>query len=86
MSRQWMRDAACVGMDPELFFPIGSQEPSAVVRATCQGCPVREPCLTYSLGSYNTQMLAGVWAGLTEEERRRENTRRLRAARGVSAA
>jgi WhiB family transcriptional regulator, redox-sensing transcriptional regulator len=67
----WLSDAACIGEDPELFFPIGTSTPAAVqtarAKSVCRSCPVRAECLEWSLVTYQD---AGVWGGLDEEERR----------------
>lgn len=67
----WTSRAACLGSDPDLFFPIGSSGPAlrqvAQARAVCARCPVRADCLGYALA---TGQAAGVWGGATEDERR----------------
>jgi WhiB family redox-sensing transcriptional regulator len=76
----WLSDAACIGEDPELFFPIGSSPPAAEQTARakriCLACPVRTECLEWSLVTYQD---AGVWGGLDEEERREIRRARRRA-------
>ena len=52
----WRRRAVCRGEDPELFFPIGSSGPAALqqiaaAKAICAGCPAREACLRFALGT-----------------------------------
>jgi WhiB family transcriptional regulator, redox-sensing transcriptional regulator len=82
---EWLERAACLGEDPELFFPIGSAAPAlaqeAVAKAVCLGCSVRDECLDWAL---DTAQDAGVWGGLGEEERReiRRARRRRTAAIG----
>jgi WhiB family redox-sensing transcriptional regulator len=80
----WRRDAACRDEDPELFFPIGSTGPAIdqanAAKRVCARCDVREECLEFALASNQD---AGVWGGLTEEERRslrRQRQRRRRIA------
>ncbi|MFC5828547.1 WhiB family transcriptional regulator [Nonomuraea insulae] len=67
----WTRRAACLDLDPELFFPISMEGPSQsqVERAkqVCDGCPVREPCLQYAL---STRQAYGVWGGTDPGQRR----------------
>ncbi|MEU3986059.1 WhiB family transcriptional regulator [Streptomyces sp. NPDC026672] len=67
----WRDHAACLGEDPDLFFPIGSTGPSLAqtrqAKAVCEGCPVREPCLRWALRTGRT---TGIWGGTTEAERR----------------
>ncbi|MBW3661501.1 MAG: WhiB family transcriptional regulator [Actinobacteria bacterium] len=80
----WRRDAACRDEDPELFFPIGTTGPAIdqanAAKRVCARCDVREECLEFALA---TNQDAGVWGGLTEEERRslrRQRQRRRRIA------
>jgi WhiB family redox-sensing transcriptional regulator len=77
----WISSAACVGLDPDLFFPGGSPAASAAqvarAKAVCDGCDVRAACLEWSLATYQD---AGVWGGLDEEERREIRRARRRAA------
>ncbi|MGW1080258.1 WhiB family transcriptional regulator [Kitasatospora sp. NPDC002522] len=69
---EWVPDAACRYVDPELFFP--SQHSSAVqqrglaAKRVCNACPVREPCLAAALVNREPQ---GIWGGLTTRERHR---------------
>lgn len=64
---EWMRDAACRGMDPELFYPSRG-ESVAQARKVCSGCPVRAECLTYAMNLHETH---GMWGGMSERDRRR---------------
>jgi WhiB family redox-sensing transcriptional regulator len=67
---EWLRSAACVGEDPELFFPVGTSGPALRdvedAKRVCARCPVTAPCLDYALGS---GPMSGVWGGTAEEER-----------------
>jgi WhiB family redox-sensing transcriptional regulator len=72
---EWLWYAACVGEDPELFFPVGSTGPAAAKRV-CHRCPVIAECLDWALNSGQT---AGVWGGTDERER----AELLRAARAL---
>ena len=67
----WRELAACRDEDPELFFPIGTGPAADAqaerAKAVCRRCPVLEQCLTYALSSGQD---AGIWGGLTEDERR----------------
>ena len=78
----WRDHAACRHEDPDLFFPIGTTGPALVqtqrAKAVCEGCPVREQCLDWALGSGQS---IGVWGGTTEVERRRLR-RRASSRRG----
>lgn len=79
---RWRVGAACRHVDPDLFFPVGVTGPAidhiAAAKAVCAGCAVRKPCLDYALESRQD---AGVWGGLSEEERARlRRQRRLTSA------
>jgi WhiB family transcriptional regulator, redox-sensing transcriptional regulator len=71
MMLDWTRKAACLDLDPELFFPISMEGPSQSqverAKAVCRGCPVREPCLEYAL---DTRQAYGVWGGTDPLQRR----------------
>ncbi|HEX7107560.1 MAG TPA: WhiB family transcriptional regulator [Acidothermaceae bacterium] len=77
---EWRDDAACRDEDPELFFPIGhgpaAQAQIAAAKAVCARCPVVRECLAWALENGQD---AGVWGGLTEEERRALRREGLRA-------
>lgn len=65
----WRSEAACTGIDSDLFFPSSEDEPASVeAKAVCESCPVREACLQYALATNQT---AGVWGGLDAGDRRR---------------
>ena len=82
----WISGAACIGEDPELFFPMGPPglvtAQTARAKAVCVACPVRDECLEWSLV---TAQDAGVWGGLDEDERRELRRRRRRALTTVGA-
>jgi WhiB family redox-sensing transcriptional regulator len=79
----WVDHGACVGTDPELFFPDrGNQiEKVAQAKAICAGCTVRTECLSYALSMGRS--LLGIWGGLTDHERARY-TRAQRRERHVT--
>jgi WhiB family redox-sensing transcriptional regulator len=68
----WRGEAACRDADPELFFPDGDirsgQAQVKTAKLICRGCPVSATCLNWALASGQE---AGIWGGLTEDERRR---------------
>jgi WhiB family transcriptional regulator, redox-sensing transcriptional regulator len=69
----WREDAACTGVNSDLFFPASEdEEASEAAKAICEQCPVREACLQYALA---TNQAAGVWGGLDAGERRRMRRR-----------
>ncbi|MGO9142051.1 MAG: WhiB family transcriptional regulator [Streptosporangiaceae bacterium] len=67
----WRHYAACRDVDPELFFPIGNTGPALLqideAKQVCQRCAVLDSCLQWALESGQD---AGVWGGLSEDERR----------------
>ncbi|MFW6203793.1 MAG: WhiB family transcriptional regulator [Actinomycetota bacterium] len=75
----WRHRAACRDEDPELFFPIGTTGPALLqieeAKTVCRRCDVREQCLQFAL---ETGQDAGVWGGLSEDERRALKRRRAR--------
>ncbi len=78
---EWIDRARCLGVDPELFFPVGTAGPAVEqadrAKALCRECPVIRQCLSWALDSCQD---AGVWGGLDEEERREIRRARRRAA------
>ena len=69
--RDWRSQAACLGVDPELFFPVAEAGPVhdtqvAAAKAVCAGCPVVAACLAEALA----RIPDGIAGGLTESERR----------------
>ena len=67
----WRDLARCRDEDPKLFFPISTSGPALAqverARAVCRRCPVMDRCLEWAL---STGQSAGIWGGLTTEERR----------------
>ena len=78
----WRHMAACLDEDPELFFPIGNTGPALLqieeAKAVCRRCNVVEECLKWALENGQD---AGVWGGLSEDERRALKRRTARARR-----
>jgi WhiB family redox-sensing transcriptional regulator len=72
----WRDYAACRDADPELFFPDGDMRSARakvmMAKLMCRGCPVSATCLSWALASGQE---AGIWGGLTEDERRRLHRR-----------
>ncbi|MGH8906789.1 MAG: WhiB family transcriptional regulator [Egibacteraceae bacterium] len=81
----WRNRAACLDTDPELFFPIGTTGPALDqierAKAVCRDCPVITQCLESAL---ETNQDAGVWGGLSEDERRTLRRSRQRRRRTTS--
>jgi WhiB family redox-sensing transcriptional regulator len=60
---------ACLGIDVELFFTEekGSYPYLNHVKRICNTCPVQEECYNYAMDN----LVHGIWAGTTMEERNR---------------
>jgi len=81
----WRDHAACLEENPELFFPIGNADPAfhqiEQAKVVCRHCEVAQTCLSWAIDSRQD---AGVWGGLSEDERhalKRRNARAHRAGR-----
>ncbi|WP_432138110.1 MULTISPECIES: WhiB family transcriptional regulator [unclassified Streptomyces] len=67
----WRDQAACVGEDPEIFFPLsdclapGSDAASAC--AICRRCPVLTACRTWAVEHGEDD---GIWGATTAAQRR----------------
>ena len=70
MSMNWRDDAACLDVDPDLFFPIGTTGPALdqidEAKRICLACPVRNQCLAWAL---DLEAASGIWGGTTDDER-----------------
>lgn len=84
--RVWRSGAACRDTNPDLFFPVGQTGPAiehiANAKAVCETCVVQVECLEYAL---MTNQDAGIWGGLTEDERRQIRRARRKAQREAAA-
>lgn len=75
----WTRQAACLEVDPEMFFPKsesdGRTPASQIADAVkvCAGCPVADQCLAYALRNREEH---GIWGGLTGRQLTRLNRRK----------
>lgn len=77
----WMRDAACVGLDGDLFFG-GNRGGRPTVRSLpCGVCAVQEACRDYAMQLPDDTL--GIWGGaLVSELRRSVNARSWADSRG----
>ena len=71
--------AACLDERPEFLFPIGNAGSAALqiekAKAVCRRCAIDEACVKWAIESGQD---AGVWGGLSEDERhalKRRNAR-----------
>jgi WhiB family redox-sensing transcriptional regulator len=78
----WRDKAACLTVDPELFFPVGNTGPAVdqieKAKTVIANCTLTEKCLQYA--QENSQD-SGVWGGHSEDERRALKRRAARARR-----
>jgi WhiB family redox-sensing transcriptional regulator len=78
-TQDWRDQGACLRADPELFFPVGNAGQSLIqleqAKRVCARCTVAAACLEWAMTSGQE---AGVWGGLSEDERRA--LRRVRIA------
>lgn len=63
-------DAACLTVDPELFFPVSAADLRSreLAKSVCLPCVVRDACRQRALDDPG---LVGIWGGTDEDERRR---------------
>lgn len=62
-------EAACVGSDPELWFPGPGRSGAADAHRAitiCQSCPIQTQCAEQALAA---ELEHGIWGGLREDER-----------------
>lgn len=65
MSNEWTNNAACLGVNPDMFHPErGEHQKNDEAMNTCASCPVRIPCLDASMTEH-----LGVWGGWRAEHR-----------------
>lgn len=72
VAARWQDDAACYGMDPDLFHP-GVGQTAGRARAVCSTCPVTADCLRFAV---DNELTAGIYGGLTADERAHLRPRR----------
>lgn len=76
MKQTWRQQAACKGIDPDVFYPPEDEDAEAA-KEVCGMCSVRQACLEHALAARERD---GVWGGATERERRRIIRQRRRSA------
>ncbi|CAL9337204.1 WhiB family transcriptional regulator [Streptomyces sp. enrichment culture] len=67
----WRDEAACVGEDPEIFFPLSDSaapgSEASLARAICRRCPVLLDCRTWAIERGEDD---GIWGATTAAQRR----------------
>lgn len=86
----WRNAARCREVDPELFFPVGNNDPARLqaeeAKRVCRTCPVIEWCAQWAI---ENRIGHGVWGGLDEtalgniRRHRKPTTRRTPARCGT---
>lgn len=62
---RWILDAACAGLDTEMFFPLpGDKTTPEIAKRICQRCPVLRDCADFARDER-----FGIWGGETPRER-----------------
>jgi Transcription factor WhiB len=67
---EWKLEAACQGIDTEIFFVENgkySDHQSEIIKRMCNGCSVKVECLAYAI-KYD---MYGMWAGTSRSERKK---------------
>lgn len=72
----WQRRSACRGSDLDFVPEDGSRKSEHRAKQICRVCPVIDECLDYAL-QFNE---AGIWGGMTPNERRQLRRKSKRAA------
>ena len=65
----WMTQAACVGLDTNIWFPNRGRGQARAAIEICDTCPVSQECGEYGLID-NVITEAGVFGGMTASQRR----------------
>lgn len=82
---EWRDRSLCRDSNPELFFPIGATgaalEQIEAAKDVCAVCPVTSECLEFALA---TNQEAGIWGGMSEDERRQYRKDQAAARRATA--
>lgn len=68
--RPWAKDANCLGVHTNVFFPereTGKSNGGHDAKKICQACPVNKHCVTYAIVGNEKD---GIWGGCGEKDRR----------------
>ena len=78
-----MDEAACAGVDPNIFFPSADEDGNtkAEALAICSVCRVAAECLEFALETNRSAKNdKGIWGGTTQKQRQA-----IRTARAVQS-
>lgn len=56
----WWKEAACIGVDETVFFPVRKKKFSVDAANVCGNCPVLDECLDFAL---EFKPATGIWGG-----------------------
>jgi len=62
----WMSDAACLGMDVDLFFPEDGKAMGEVAKKTCNSCSVKTDCYIFAEQHFIDH---GIFGGMSPYQR-----------------
>ena len=69
-TREWVTQAACAGLDTNIFFPADDRARDhreyALARSICATCPVSQDCLRYAI---EEDIPNGMWGGMSRRQR-----------------
>jgi WhiB family transcriptional regulator, redox-sensing transcriptional regulator len=74
MNERWRLKAACLGAEPDVFFPTARRHTTHTWKAArdyCDRCPVRRQCLDLAMRQQAAEDRWGMFGGTTPSERRR---------------
>jgi hypothetical protein len=72
--REWIKKAACRGMDTNIFFPErGDNRSVTLAKSICSKCPVQTECR-----EYGDMERFGFWGGVGVRHRSGERGRKMR--------
>jgi len=67
----WQKDAACAGMDVNMFFPKRGETAKAnQAKKVCMKCPVIEECRAYGLELSQKFETVGIFGGMSSNTRK----------------
>jgi WhiB family redox-sensing transcriptional regulator len=66
--QDWKDEAACRGVEGDLFFPGDNNQYKPEAFTICNQCPVQERCLMFAM---NNHIAYGIWGGMTPPQRNR---------------
>ncbi|MFC9753008.1 WhiB family transcriptional regulator [Streptomyces sp. NPDC056921] len=74
MKYEWMDQALCAQVDPDLWFPEGSGQHAREALQLCSGCSVRAECgeFAQAVEDASEGRRYGAWGGLSARQRHRQ--------------